>query len=93
VFQQVCDGEEFRVDFVEQRERVSSEKGLELYLLAFKSKLEEGNFKEIISEDDKKCIMIECDETLKWVEADQVSIFVGCCSLKWLSFLLEVFMI
>lgn len=66
------DAEQYKQEDEKQRERVSAKNGLESYVFAMKSTMDDDKLKDKISEDDKKAISTKCDETLKWLDANQV---------------------
>ncbi|CAG0916662.1 unnamed protein product [Notodromas monacha] len=69
----VNDAESYRAEDEKQRDRVSAKNGLESYIFSMKSTMEDDKLKEKISEDDKKKIKEKCDETLKWLDANQLA--------------------
>jgi L1 cell adhesion molecule like protein len=68
----VNEAEKFKDDDDKQKERISSKNSLESYCFNMKTTLEDEKVKDKISEDDKKNILDKCDETIKWLDANQL---------------------
>merc|ERR1719225_2348886 len=69
----VNDAEKYKAEDDQQKERISSKNGLESYCFNMKSTLEDEKLKDKISEDDRKTINDKCDETIKWLDANQTA--------------------
>merc|ERR1712112_816307 len=69
----VNDAEKFKAEDEKQKERISAKNGLESYCFNMKSTLDDEKLKDKISEDDKKTINDKCDETIKWLDANQTA--------------------
>merc|ERR1719325_319374 len=69
----VNDAEKFKAEDDKQKERISSKNGLESYCFNMKSTLEDEKLKDKISDDDRKTINDKCDETIKWLDANQTA--------------------
>merc|ERR1711974_282831 len=63
----------FKAEDDKQKERISSKNGLESYCFNMKSTLEDEKLKDKISDDDRKTINDKCDETIKWLDANQTA--------------------
>ena len=68
----VNDAETFKADDGKQKERISAKNGLESYCFNMKTTMEDDNVKDKIAEDEKKTILDKCDETIKWLDANQL---------------------
>merc|ERR1712012_844675 len=69
----VNDAEKFKAEDDKQKERISSKNGLESYCFNMKSTLDDEKLKDKISDDDRKTINDKCDETIKWLDANQTA--------------------
>lgn len=69
----VKEADKYKAEDEKQRERVSAKNGLEAYVFAMKSTLDDEKLKDKISEDDRKSVVAKCDETLKWLDANQLA--------------------
>merc|ERR1711988_2100214 len=69
----VNDAEKFKADDEKQKERISSKNGLESYCFNMKTTIEDEKMKDKISDDDRKAINDECDEAIKWLDANQLA--------------------
>jgi len=67
----VNDAEQFKAEDEKQRERIGAKNGLESYCFNMKSTVEEEKVKDKIPEPDRKLIVDKCDETIKWLDANQ----------------------
>merc|ERR1740122_807334 len=68
----VNDAEKFKDDDDKQKERISAKNSLESYCFNMKTTLEDEHVKGKIGEDEKKTILEKCDETIKWLDANQL---------------------
>ena len=68
----VQEAEKFKDEDDKQKERVAAKNSLESYVFNMKNTMEEEKFKDKIPEDDKKTILDKCNETQKWLDANQV---------------------
>merc|ERR1712240_29358 len=66
-------GEQFKAEDEKQKERISAKNNLESYCFNMKSTVEDEKFKDKISDSDKEIITKKCDETIKWMEANQLA--------------------
>jgi len=69
----VNDAETFKADDEKQKERISAKNNLESYCFNMKTTLDDEKVKDKISEEDKKAILDKCDETIKWLDANQLA--------------------
>merc|ERR1711983_205055 len=69
----VADAEKFKAEDDQQKERISAKNGLESYCFNMKSTVEDEKFKDKISDSDKQTITSKCDETIKWLDANQLA--------------------
>merc|ERR1711890_184785 len=56
-----------------QKERISAKNGLESYCFNMKTTMEDEKVKDKISGDDKKAINDKCDDTIKWLDENQLA--------------------
>lgn len=68
----VNEAEKYRNEDDQQKERISAKNGLESYCFNMKSTMEDEKLKEKISEADKKVILDKCNDTIKWLDANQL---------------------
>merc|ERR1712083_1000304 len=52
---------------------ISAKNNLESYCFNMKTTIEDEKMKDKISEDEKKKILDKCDETIKWLDANQLA--------------------
>jgi len=71
--QMVKEAEEFKAEDDKQKERIAAKNSLESYCFNMKSTVEDDNFKGKIGEEDKEKIKSKCDETVKWLDANQLA--------------------
>merc|ERR1711917_167317 len=69
----VNDAEKFKEEDDKQKERISAKNGLESYCFNMKATVEDEKLKDKISDDDRKTINDKCDETIKWLDANQTA--------------------
>nr|ANQ44618.1 heat shock protein 70 kDa [Pachygrapsus marmoratus] len=68
----VQDAEKYKVEDEKQRDRIGAKNALESYCFNMKSTVEEDKFKDKVSEEDRNKIMEACNETIKWLDANQL---------------------
>jgi len=68
----VNDAEKYRNEDDKQKERISAKNSLESYCFNMKSTLEDDKMKDKLSEADKKTILDKCNETVKWLDSNQL---------------------
>ncbi|XP_069491279.1 heat shock 70 kDa protein-like [Ambystoma mexicanum] len=69
----VQDGERYKADDEAQREKVTAKNSLESYAFNVKSTVEEENLKDNITEEDRKKIVDKCNQTISWLESNQLA--------------------
>merc|ERR1711956_89495 len=69
----VADAEKFKDEDNKQKERIDAKNGLESYCFNMKSTVEDEKLKDKISGSDRKTIEDKCDETIKWLDANQLA--------------------
>lgn len=69
----VNEAEKYRNEDEKQKETISAKNGLESYCFNMKATLDEENLKTKISESDRTTIMDKCNETIKWLDANQLA--------------------
>ncbi|KAK2704777.1 heat shock 70 kDa protein cognate 4-like [Artemia franciscana] len=69
----VNEAEKYRAEDEKQRELIAAKNSLESYCFNMKSTLEDDQFKGKISEADKNTILDKCNETIKWLDANQLA--------------------
>lgn len=68
----VQEADKYKADDDRQRNRISAKNSLESYCFNMKSTLEDEKLKDKITEADKKTILDKCNETVKWLDSNQV---------------------
>merc|ERR1711902_176373 len=69
----LADAEKYKADDDHQKERISAKNGLEAYCFNMKSTVEDDKFKDKISEADRKNIIEKCNDTINWLEQNQMA--------------------
>ena len=69
----VQEAEKYKADDDLQRDKVQAKNGLESYCYNMKQTVEDEKVKDKISEEDKKTILKKCNETVEWLDRNQVS--------------------
>jgi len=69
----VNDADKFREDDEKQKERISAKNGLESYCFNMKQTIEDEKVKDKLSGDEAKAINDKCDDTIKWLDANQLA--------------------
>ena len=69
----VQDADKYKAEDDLQREKVAAKNSLESYAFNVKSNVQDDNLKGKISEDDKKKVMEKCEETITWLEKNQLA--------------------
>jgi len=69
----VNDADKFKAEDEKQKERISAKNGLESYCFNMKTTMEDEKVKDKISGDDKKAINDKCDDTIKWLDENQLA--------------------
>ncbi|XP_068605490.1 heat shock 70 kDa protein 1 [Brachionichthys hirsutus] len=55
------------------RERIAAKNSLESYAFNIKSTMQDDKLKDKISEEDKRKVTEKCDETIRWLESNQLA--------------------
>lgn len=69
----VSDAEQYKAEDEKQKDRISAKNNLESYCFNMKSTLEDEKLKDKIGDSDKEAITKKCDETIKWLDANQLA--------------------
>ena len=69
----VADADKYKADDDKQKERISAKNALESYCFNMKSTIDDGQIKDKISDSDKKAIGDACDDTIRWLDANQTA--------------------
>jgi len=69
----LADAEKYKAEDDQQKERISAKNGLEAYCFNMKSTVEDDKFKDKISEADRKNIIDKCNDTINWLEQNQMA--------------------
>jgi len=69
----LADAEKYKAEDDQQKERISAKNGLEAYCFNMKSTVEDDKFKDKISEADRKHIIDKCNDTINWLEQNQMA--------------------
>merc|ERR1712061_482027 len=69
----VQESETFKAEDEKQKERIDAKNGLESYCFNIKSIIEDSQLKEKIPESDKNMIVGKCNETITWLERNQMA--------------------
>ncbi|XP_073838973.1 heat shock protein 70 cognate 4 [Musca autumnalis] len=69
----VNEAEKYRNEDEKQKETIAAKNSLESYCFNMKATLDEENLKSKISESDRTTIMDKCNETIKWLDANQLA--------------------
>lgn len=69
----VNEAEKYRSEDEKQKETIAAKNGLESYCFNMKSTLDEESIKTKVSESDRNTILEKCNETVKWLDANQLA--------------------
>jgi len=69
----LADAEKYKAEDDHQKERIAAKNGLESYCFNMKSTVEDNKFKDKISEADRKNILDKCNDTINWLEQNQMA--------------------
>lgn len=75
----VNEAEKYKDEDDKQRDRVQAKNGLESYTFHLKSTIDDDKVKNQISKADRDKIEKKCNETLSWLESNQVSTQISLC--------------
>ncbi|CAH8470219.1 unnamed protein product [Schistosoma mattheei] len=68
----VADADKYKAEDEKQRDRVSAKNSLESYVYTMKQQVE-GELKEKISESDRQVILSKCEDTIGWLDVNQLA--------------------
>jgi len=69
----VADAEKFKAEDAAQTERLQAKFSLESYCYSIRQTAEDEKLKDKISNTDKTKILDKCEETIKWIDANQLA--------------------
>ncbi|XP_016989982.1 heat shock 70 kDa protein cognate 4 [Drosophila rhopaloa] len=69
----VNEAEKYRNEDEKQKETIAAKNGLESYCFNMKATLDEDNLKTKIADSDRTTILDKCNETIKWLDANQLA--------------------
>uniref|UniRef100_A0AAQ6IKH8 Heat shock protein family A (Hsp70) member 2 n=1 Tax=Anabas testudineus TaxID=64144 RepID=A0AAQ6IKH8_ANATE len=69
----VQDAEKYKAEDEQQRDKIAAKNSLESYAFNIKSSVQDEKLKGKISEEDKKKLIEKCDETITWLENNQLA--------------------
>ncbi|KAH8369143.1 hypothetical protein KR009_002483 [Drosophila setifemur] len=69
----VNEAEKYRNEDEKQKETIAAKNGLESYCFNMKATLDEDNLKTKIADSDRNTILEKCNETIKWLDANQLA--------------------
>nr|XP_033772362.1 heat shock 70 kDa protein-like [Geotrypetes seraphini] len=69
----VKDAQKYKADDDAQREKISAKNSLESYAFNMKGTVEDETLKGKISENDERRIMEKCNQTISWLESNQLA--------------------
>ncbi|XP_056870560.1 heat shock 70 kDa protein 1-like [Takifugu flavidus] len=69
----VQDADKYKDEDNRQKEKIAAKNSLESYAFNVKSTVQDDNLKDKISEEDKKKVVDKCEETVSWLENNQLA--------------------
>eukprot|EP00066_Takifugu_rubripes_P029974 XP_011619240.1 PREDICTED: heat shock 70 kDa protein-like [Takifugu rubripes] len=69
----VQDADKYKDEDNRQKEKIAAKNSLESYAFNMKSTVQDDNLKDKISEEDKKKVVDKCEETVSWLENNQLA--------------------
>jgi heat shock protein 1/8 len=69
----VKDAERYKEDDEKQKSRIAAKNSLESYAFNIKSTIEDDKLKDKISEDDRKKVLDKVNDTLRWLDTNQLA--------------------
>lgn len=69
----VNEAEKYRAEDEKQKDTISAKNALESYCFNMKATMEDDKLKDKITESDKNLILEKCNETIKWLDANQLA--------------------
>uniref|UniRef100_A0A4W6DDQ9 Heat shock protein family A (Hsp70) member 2 n=1 Tax=Lates calcarifer TaxID=8187 RepID=A0A4W6DDQ9_LATCA len=76
----VQDADKYKAEDDLQRDKISAKNSLESYAFNMKSSVQDENLKGKISEEDQKKVIEKCDETITWLENNQLKELEKVCN-------------
>ncbi|KAL7642533.1 UNVERIFIED_CONTAM: hypothetical protein RMT77_007094 [Armadillidium vulgare] len=69
----VQDADKYKAEDDQQKERINAKNSLESYCFNIKSTIEDDKVKDKIPESDRNKVMTSCNETIKWLDQNQLA--------------------
>lgn len=69
----VQDADKYKAEDDCQREKIAAKNSLESYAFNMKSSVQDENMKGKISQEDQKTVVEKCDQTISWLENNQLA--------------------
>ncbi|KAF7653690.1 hypothetical protein LDENG_00079760 [Lucifuga dentata] len=69
----VQDADKYKAEDDLQREKIAAKNSLESYAFNMKTSVQDENMKGKLSEDDKKKVVEKCEQTIAWLENNQLA--------------------
>ena len=69
----VNDAEKYKAEDDKQKDRITAKNQLESYSFNMKSTVEDPQFKDKVSEEEKKTITDKCNEVITWLDGNQMA--------------------
>uniref|UniRef100_A0A8C7JFX3 Heat shock protein family A (Hsp70) member 1B n=1 Tax=Oncorhynchus kisutch TaxID=8019 RepID=A0A8C7JFX3_ONCKI len=69
----VQDSDKYKAEDDAQRQKIAAKNGLESYTFNMKTSVEDPNLAGKINEDDKKKVVEKCNQTISWLENNQMA--------------------
>nr|XP_061806500.1 heat shock 70 kDa protein 1 isoform X1 [Nerophis lumbriciformis] len=69
----VDDAQKYKAEDDQQRDKIAAKNALESYAFTVKSSLQDEKVAAKLSEEDKKTLMDKCEQTLSWLESNQLA--------------------
>lgn len=69
----VNEAEKYRNEDDKQKETIAAKNGLESYCFNMKATMEDDKLKDKLSDSDKTLILDKCNDTIKWLDANQLA--------------------
>lgn len=69
----VNEAEKYRTEDEKQKETISAKNALESYCFNMKATMEDDKLKDKISDSDKTLVLDKCNDTIKWLDANQLA--------------------
>lgn len=69
----VAEADKYKAEDAKERDRISAKNSLESYVYSMKQSVEGDEMKDKISESDRKTILSKCEETIQWLDRNQLA--------------------